>query len=56
MDEEEAELPLVAGAHIPHHQVVLTGRKGKELSSYSHSPTKKPQTQPAPRKLQQELP
>ena len=40
MDEEEVELPLVAGAHTL-HQIVLTGRKGKELGSYSHSLTKK---------------
>lgn len=40
MDDEEVELPLVAGAHTP-CQVVLTDRKGKELSSYSHSLSKK---------------
>lgn len=38
------ELPPVAGAHTP-HQVGLMGTKGKELSSYSHSPAKK-QTKP----------
>lgn len=56
MDDEEVELPLVAGAHTP-CQVVLTDRKGKELSSYSHSLSKKnpKQTQPSPKKQEQGL-
>lgn len=55
MEEEEVELPLVAEA-CTLHPVVLTGRKGKELSSFSHSRTKKrkPNTT-SPKKQQQRL-
>lgn len=53
MDEEEVELPLVAKGHTL-HQVVLTRRKGKELSSYSCSLTKNPNHN-LPKKQQQGL-